>query len=390
MGGSSTRSFNLAKGLSLNGCNVTVIAGFPHYPKGKIPTEYAWKPFKMEMLGNIRVFRTFMPPLASKGLFMRILLIGVFAISSLFVFPLIGKIDAVWASSWVPGIFYSKAKRKPLILNENDLTLEDLVDLNLISKGSFILKIAEWVFLLILSKGHVVTPISPGYVETISKKYRVKQSKIHVIEIGVDLNVFRNSALAHDNTYRVIYVGVLGVGYDFEQIFRAAKVIEEIDGDVEFILHGDGECLGEVKNRIKELNLINVKLSDKLFSSKEEVVALLNKADALILPLKDYAAPYLGIPSKLYEYQAVGKPIICCARGQPAEYISETNSGVLLNPGDHESLVKCVTYLKAHPEEAGLLGASGRNHVETKESIVVIGMKMKELLSRITVKVESP
>jgi len=41
--------------------------------------------------------------------------------------------------------------------------------------------------------------------------------------------------------------------------------------------------------------------------SRDEVAKLLSEADALILPLRDFGRPYLGISSKLYEYQAIGK-----------------------------------------------------------------------------------
>jgi len=48
LGGAATRAYNVAKGLSLNGCKVTVITAFPHYPHGRIPKKYALSLFKVE------------------------------------------------------------------------------------------------------------------------------------------------------------------------------------------------------------------------------------------------------------------------------------------------------------------------------------------------------
>jgi len=90
LGGSATRAYNVAKGLTLNGCNVTVIAAFPHYPHGRIPAEYRWKPIKIEWMNGFRVIRTFMPPVRSVGFFRRLLLIGAFAFSALFALPFVG------------------------------------------------------------------------------------------------------------------------------------------------------------------------------------------------------------------------------------------------------------------------------------------------------------
>ena len=43
MGGGATRAYNMAKGLSLAGCDVTVVTSFPHYPTGNIPAKYRRK-----------------------------------------------------------------------------------------------------------------------------------------------------------------------------------------------------------------------------------------------------------------------------------------------------------------------------------------------------------
>ena len=56
--------------------------------------------------------------------------------------------------------------------------------------------------------------------------------------------------------------------------------------------------------------------------------------------------------SKLYEYQAVGKPIICCSNGIPGTYVEETKSGLVVSPGDYEALTQAVINLKANPNLA--------------------------------------
>jgi glycosyltransferase involved in cell wall biosynthesis len=383
LGGSATRAYNLAKGLSLNGSNVTVIAAFPHYPLGIIPREYRWKPLKVEWMGKTKIIRTFMFPIKSEGFFKRLVHIGVFAVSSLFALPFVGKVDAVWASSWVPGTVYGRVKRRPVALNEDDLTLEDLVDLGLISEDSLVLRIAEWVYRVFLVKADAVTPISPAYVETLSKKYCVKESRIHVVRGGVDLSVFKPSAHRRESgKFVVLYSGAFSVAYDFEQIFRAAKIVEEVDGDVEFVVQGKGELLGSMLSKVAELNVKSVKIVDRLLS-RQEVAELLGRADVLVLPLAEYKKPYRGMSSKLYEYQAVGKPIICCSTGLPSVYIEETNSGLTVYPGDYAALAKAVISLKENSKLARTMGENGRKYVETEASVEAVGLKMKEIFEEL-------
>jgi len=166
-------------------------------------------------------------------------------------------------------------------------------------------------------------------------------------------------------------------------VLLAAKLIEDKGGGVEFVIQGGGELADYIKSKVRALGLRSVKVVDRILS-REEVARLLNTADALILPLKDFGRPYLGISSKLYEYQAVGKPVICCARGQPAEYIKETRSGLVVEPGDYEGLAKAVLRLRDNPELCRRLGANGRAYVERNLSIESIGARMASLLARVS------
>jgi colanic acid biosynthesis glycosyl transferase WcaI len=175
-----------------------------------------------------------------------------------------------------------------------------------------------------------------------------------------------------------LYSGAFSVAYDFDQVLMATKLIEENDGNVEFIIQGGGELANHIKLMVKELGLKSVRIIDEIVS-RERVAELLNTADALILPLKNFGRPYLGISSKLYEYQAVGKPIICCADGQPAEYVKETCSGIVVKPGDYKALAKAVLYLKNNPDLAKKFGGLGRRYVEYNLSIEIIGFKVKEV-----------
>jgi glycosyltransferase involved in cell wall biosynthesis len=130
------------------------------------------------------------------------------------------------------------------------------------------------------------------------------------------------------------------------------------------------------------MKLRNVRIIDRILS-REEVAKLTGEADALLLPLKDFGRPYLGISSKLYEYQAVGKPIICCADGQPAEYVRETRSGVVVKPGDYEALADAILCLKENREVVEKFGISGRLHVEQFLSVERVGQQMVTVFNKV-------
>lgn len=385
MGGGATRAYNVAKGLVANGCCVTVVAAFPHYPGGNIPARYRWKPISVEGMDGFRVYRTFVPPLASEGVLKRLLLFVSYAVSCLFALPFVGRVDVVWAANpnvicVFPGLVYSFVKSCPLVQNVDDLWPDVLYDLGM-RRNSLFGSFGEFLARLAYRVSRAITPISPGYVGVICGKYGVDPRKVYVVRAGIDLEKFKinNSSVNSDNKcFRVLYSGAFSLAYDFDQVLLAAKRLENIS-DIEFVLQGGGELAGYVKSRVKQLKLENVKVVDRVFD-RAEVARFLSEADALILPLRDFGKPYLGFSSKLYEYQAVGKPIICCGEGQPADYVKMTNSGIVVKPGDYKAVANAVLKLKANTSLAVMMGENGRIYVEKEASIEAIGLKMKKIL----------
>ena len=387
MGGGATRAYNVAKGLILNNCKVTVVTAFPHYPDGNIPREYRWKPFRIERSEGMTLIRTFVPPLASKGLLRRVILFLSFILSSLIgLFLIKEKIHVIWAAnpniiSFFPAKVYNIFKKAPIVLNVDDLWPEDMYMLGLLKEGSLTGKIAETLATIAYSRSKAITPISPGYVKVIHGKYGIPIKKIHVVRAGVDIAKFkarRKSRKTKDKKFKVIYSGAFSLAYDFDQVLKAAKLLEK-QSDIQIILQGKGELLKHIERMKNKLKVKNVKIIAKVLK-REEVAKLLDEADALLLPLKDFGRPYLGISSKLYEYQAMGKPIICCAEGQPANYIKRVRSGIVTKPGDYIQLAKVILLLKENPDLARKLGKNGMVFVMKNLTIGAIGAKMKNVL----------
>jgi len=106
---------------------------------------------------------------------------------------------------------------------------------------------------------------------------------------------------------------------------------------------------------------------------------------ALLSPLSDSGSVEMGISSKLYEYQAVAKPMIYCSSVQPGRYVSKPKSGIVIRPRHYDVLTKSTLYLRENQDVAEELGASGRRYVENNLSIEKIGLRMKRLFEALHV-----
>jgi len=388
MGGGATRAYNVAKGLFRARCSVTVVSAFPHYPSGNVPREYRWKPLSVKCEEGLRVISTFVPALASEGFVKRVLLFASFVVSSLFALPFVGKVDVVWAAnpnviSFYPSLIYRVVKRCPLVQNVDDLWPEALYDLG-VSEKSFVAMLGELMARTAYRFASLITPISPDYVNTIASKYQTRGSKICVIPAGVDLDKFKcrqEDPPAENRRLTVLYIGAFSRAYDFDQVFKAAKLLTPFS-DVEFVIQGGGELSNTLESKVKSMELSNVKIVDRIVS-RDEVARILSSAGVVLLPLNGIGSIEMGISSKLYEYQAAGKPIICCSRGQPGRYVSKTKSGIVVKPGDYKTLAKSILYLRGNRIVADELGKSGRQYVENNLSIEKIGLEMKDIFKSV-------
>lgn len=386
IGGGSTRAYNVVKSLFSLGHKVTVITAFPHYPTGKIPKKYRHRLISIENFRKVKIIRTWVPPLASRGLARRLVLYISFIVSSLFAFPFTEHVDVVWAAnpnilSVYPSLVYRLFKKCQVVQNVDDLWGgEELYNAGLL-RSRLLRKVADFVSGLAYMTSAAITPISPAYVDVIVSRYKVDPKKVHVVPAGVDIDNFK-AFCARENegdTFNVLYIGSLALAYDFDCVLKAANLLSS-ENRIKFVIQGEGELGDYLRSKVKEMNLQNTDIILKVVS-RGKVAEILSSADVLLLPLRN--VNYTGISSKLYEYQASGRPIICCSKGQPARYISQTGSGIVVNPSNPNDLAKAIIFLFNNRELGEKLGKAGRRSVEENLSLEKIGSKVMTVFKQV-------
>ncbi len=383
-GGGSTRASNAVIGLRQRGCDVRVISAFPHYPHGRVPPRYRGKALESQNVHGIKLIRVWIPALPHDSVLHRVILHLSFAVSSLFAAPFIGQVDVIWAAnpnlfSIFPALIYSLIERRPIIRNVDDLWPEVFYDLGLV-KSKLLRYVLDSLAWLSYAVAAAITPISPGYKRQIVKKYKINGEKIHVVEVGVK-NTIKPTAFpskATKDTFVLMYSGALGVGYDFEIVLKAAHSLLNHD-DIAFVIRGMGEREPKIR-RIKErLKLRNVSI-DTRYLPRPQLLALLSSADAFLLPMKGAKAVEEGLPTKIFEYQALGKPIICSSRGEPAAYITSTKSGIVVEPGDYEAFTTAILTLYEDRKLALKLGTNGYRNASENLTTARIGERLHAAL----------
>ena len=162
------------------------------------------------------------------------------------------------------------------------------------------------------------------------------------------------------NRPRVSYVGLLGYPQGLGVLLHAAKEMPGVD----FVLAGDGTERKVLEDRTSTMGLENVTFTG--FLTREEVGELYRSSDILFAQLKD--SPTLNsatIPSKLFEYMAVGKPFVYGGKGLAAELLREIGCAVTVPPDDPLELVRTLRDLLENPDRMRELGEKGAQYVES-------------------------
>ena len=117
---------------------------------------------------------------------------------------------------------------------------------------------------------------------------------------------------------------------------------------------GDGPLLEE----LQRATLPNVTVHGR--KSREETVAMMRSAKALIMPSEWYEA----CPMVLIEAMSQSTPIITTNLGGMAELVIDGQTGLQFPPGDSAALAERARWALSHPAEFQELGRRGRKRFE--------------------------
>jgi len=163
-------------------------------------------------------------------------------------------------------------------------------------------------------------------------------------------------------------VGFLG-SFDY---WHGAEILAQAVGHVlkeeplaRFLFIGHGRLREKVEGIVKDSGA-----ADKaLFVGSvphEEVPQFLAACDILVSPHVPLAqgTEFFGSPTKLFEYMAMGKPIVASRLGQIAEVLRHKETAFLVQPGDPEELAQGILRLLKDQELGETLGKKARETVE--------------------------
>jgi glycosyltransferase involved in cell wall biosynthesis len=193
----------------------------------------------------------------------------------------------------------------------------------------------------------------------------VAAEKIVVNPNGVDAERFRPDVGGvavrrelgiRDDEVVAGFVGTFGPWHGVEKLAAAIKLISP-DVPVRFLLVGSGSLQVEIEKRL-EAEVASGRVIFTGAVGHDRVPRLLDACDILVaphVPLAD-GSEFFGSPTKIFEYMAMGKGIVASRLGQIGEVLVDSETALLVEPGDVEELKAALVRLI---EDEGLRKALG-------------------------------
>jgi hypothetical protein len=244
------------------------------------------------------------------------------------------------------GALVARRARARLYLDIRDIFVDTIKD---VLSGP-IARIAKPVFARVerwtMRRASRINLVSEGFAGYFSSRY--PDRPLSFFTNGIDDEFIESapvSALPHrpDTMLTVVYAGNLGEGQGLHAVLPLLAV--SLRGRVRFRIIGDGGRRAALLQAIAEAGADNVTWEPPM--PRAALLDAYRSADILFLHLNDYDAFTKVLPSKIFEYAALGKPIWAGVAGYAARFVqAEIDNAAVFPPCDVKQALHALDRLQ--------------------------------------------
>ena len=368
------RCNDVAFELVSRGYEVTVLTAIPDYPKGKFFEGYDYFHKRCEVVNGVKVIRGFIIPRGNGGVVRLLLNYVSYFISSILISIYLGlfkKFDKVMIHETSPvmigvaAVIAKKLQKCPLYFWVLDLWPESLQAAGGVNNKKILAvfeKLTTWIY----KNSDKILISSKGFEQSIVEKGDFQEKIVYFPN-------WADKALKAPGEYQlpdipkgfvVMFAGNMGEAQDFEHIMEAAVLLKD-NKDIHFVFIGDGRK----RNWVEKYQNDN-ELQDTVHwlgrHPVETMPAFFDKADVMLMTLKDESIFSLTAPAKLQAYMSAGKPVLAMMNGEGPRIIHEAVCGYSVPASDSQALAEAVVRLSKMPkDELHKLGQNGKSYQQT-------------------------
>lgn len=261
------------------------------------------------------------------------------------------RYDLVFATSSrlmtaVLGTWIARQKSCPLYLDIRDIfvdTIKDVLPRRIAGPSRFFFSfIEQWA----IKRASKVNLVSGGFRQYFESRY--PNQKFAYFTNGIDDEFIAATPLQESPTRLrkplvALYAGNLGEGQGLHEILP--PLAERCKGRIHFKVFGDGGRKKQLLAKLSEMAVSNVEILPPV--PRDVLIKEYQQADILFLHLGNYDAFEKVLPSKVFEYGALGKPIWAGIPGFSADFVrSELDNAAVFQPCNVDEAMRVLETLQ--------------------------------------------
>lgn len=380
----------LAHHLIADGHQVSVAAGFPHHPRGRLFDGYHRRPILRETLCAVQVTRVWHfvspgPRVATRAAVMASQSLAIALAGALSAPPDIVVSYGPPLGGPLLSALVARRFAAPLLS-----VIYDLYPDAAIRAGSLRVPVLTQLARVMERAAyrlsdHLLVP-ADGFRRSLLGR-GVPASKISVVPVWLDANEIR--PLPRDNAWRreqgigpdkrvVLYAGTIGLVSGAGMVLDVAERLSS-RSDVLILFVGGGQLEAELQANARERRLLNVRFLP--FQPRERVAEVQAASDVSVVTLAP-GGGYSSVPSKVIGYMAAARPVVASVDfdSDTAECVRRAGCGTVVRPGDSESMATALCHLLDDPCRSSAAAANARKAFERAYSAQVVLSRYTQLL----------
>ncbi|WP_320018353.1 glycosyltransferase family 4 protein [Labilibaculum manganireducens] len=377
---------DIAFEMKKRGHSVTVLTGKPNYPQGSFFEGYSFFGKKEENINGVKIIRCSLFP-RGNGSGIRLLLnylsFVIFG-SIAAIFRVKGKFDVVFVHEVspitvaLPAILLKKKFNCPMYLWVLDLWPESVTAAGGV-KNKYILVFLKALVRYIYNYSDKILVSSKGFISSIQNLVGRDKEIVYFPNWAEEIfSCPPNNAIELPNYpkgFNILFAGNIGESQNVEVIIEAAKLTK---GKINWIFVGDGRKRNMLEQAIVECGIENIHVFGRY--PLETMPAFFQKANAMLITLKNEEIFDLIVPAKMQAYLASGKAILGAIGKEASDMVHEANVGYSCKPDDYRQLASNALKLSEDDTSIALFERNSKDFYEKNFERTILMDKIEQIL----------
>lgn len=271
------------------------------------------------------------------------------------------------------GALIARRHQTPLYLDIRDIFVDTIKDVLSKKLTWLIMPLLSLLEAFTIKSAKKINLVSAGFLPYFSSRY--PSQKYSLFTNGIDEEFLdvkpADSQAVMRQVLDVVYAGNIGEGQGLHNIIP--QLAKQFEGKLRFRVFGDGGRFLLLKEAIHSAGCKNVELLSPV--KRNALIEVYQSADVLFLHLNDHDAFRKVLPSKLFEYAALGKPIWAGISGYAEDFVFEhIENTAVFAPCDVEAATKAF-------ENLSILSSPRRVFVERFARVNIMRDMSEEIFS---------